>query len=187
MSTFQNFAPVGTNLARRNTLAEGLPGQTRWVANKGADQSGHVDTENIDGTGHWEIYAYNATGGALTVGAAYNFVIDGDEETNPQVIAYVDGANTNLRRTVWATEATAATSWGWFAYAGVYDVLVEGTTDVAKDDFLKFDLGVSVTALIKDGTAETDNSFACACAAQAANSAVLTRCHLIGDRKATTT
>jgi hypothetical protein len=174
--------PLG--LGRYNTLTDQgtLPGTRRWVNNKSADQASIVNPENIDGTGHWEIFAYNNTGGALVAGNFYHLTADGDEETNPFVEAFTTAANTNSRWAVCAMKATAAAAWGWFAYSGWVDVVaVEGTTDVAKDDFLKFDVDtVSVVALIKDGSAVTNNSVAIASAAQTANSVVTIRCFLLG-------
>ncbi len=143
--------------------------------------------EWVDGTDHLPqqvIRLYNATGVALTVGAPYVYRVDGDEETNPKAItpAASTTGTVSLEYVVIATEATAAAAFGWFAIHGYANVLVDGNTDVAKDDFLELLGAATPGSLLKDGTAQTANSVAIACVAQAANSAVLTRCWLLGDR-----
>lgn len=184
--SFFGFGPNNTVLGRYQSLADSLPGAVRWVQNKGTDQSGHTNTENVDGTGHWEILVYNAVGTTLTQYAVYHLTFDGDEETNPKIIAWTNAGNNNLRRCVVATEASAAATFCWVAFAGYHNVLVEGTSDVAKDDYLMVDTdGASgVDSLITSGGAvETDSTVAIACAAQASNSKVATLCYLIGAPK----
>jgi len=139
---------------------------------------------DVSGCAYRTLRVYNGTGGALTQYAMYTLSFDGDEETNPKLIANVSGASTGLYYAyrVVATEAAAAAAytdvvvWGW------YTCLVEGTTDVAKDDFLKIDTSVSTTAPIKDGTTKTTGSVAIAAEAQATNSAVAARVFLLGER-----
>lgn len=184
--SFFGLGADNSTLQRLDGLANDAPGKIRWVQNKGTDQSGHTDTENVDGTGHWEIRAYNAKGSACTANECLHLTFDGDEETNPKVIAFTDANNDNFRRLVVATEATADATFGWFAFAGVFDVLVEGTTDVAKDDYLMLDTNSTggVNSLVTSGgTVETNSTVAIACAAQAANSKVATRCYLLGQAK----
>ena len=139
---------------------------------------------NSDGTLYKVVRAYNGTGSAATANACYVLRYDGDEETNPSIVAASTSVTgtTAINYVVVATDAIAAASFGWYAIHGVYDVLVEGTTDVAKDDYLELVQSTSATALVKDGTSLTINSVAIACAAQAANSAVATRCFLFGER-----
>lgn len=153
-----------------DTAAGVVPGAERIV--KYVDSSGNVSGYQK------QVLLYNATGGACVAGAVYMVNYDGDEETNPSVIAEVAG--TANREMVVATAATASTAWGWFVYAGYVDAMVEGTTDVAKDDYLKIVEATDADAFIKDGTTLTADSFAIACAAQAANSAVLTKVFLLG-------
>lgn len=124
---------------------------------------------------------YNGTGAAMVAGRVYRIAFDGDEETNPSAVACVTLASV-YQNVVVALEDTAAASWGWFAIQGYCDAFVEGTTDVAKDDFLTCNDATDDDAFIDDTTARTVNSFAIACAAQADNSAVLTRVYLFGDR-----
>lgn len=157
----------------RCSVAADAPGSVRTVS--------YVDSNGAEtGDVCKQIRLYNATGGALTANATYMVDFDGDEETNPKVIACA--AVTVDVHVVVAAAATAAASWGWFTYAGYCDALVEGTTDVAKDDYLKIVAATSATSFIKDGTSRTADSGAIACAAQAANSSVATKVFLFGDR-----
>lgn len=127
---------------------------------------------------------YNATGGVLVLNAVYMVNYSGNPATSPQVIAAA--ASTPTRELVVAKEAVAIASWGWFCFSGWTDALVEGTTDVAIGDFLKFASATSTTAFIKDGTTITASSHAIAGAAQTANSEVATLIELLGDRATTT-
>ena len=124
---------------------------------------------------------YNGTGAATVKGRVYRVAFDGDEETNPSALAVVTLASV-YQHVVVALEAVPTASWGWFAIQGYVDAFVEGTTDVAKDDFLTCNDATDDDAFIDDTTARTVNSMAIACAAQADNSAVLTRCFVFGDR-----
>ena len=125
-----------------------------------------------------QVFLYNATGGALTQYATYEFSYDGDEETNFNVITCATA--TPPRDIVVATAATAAATWDWFVVCGYTQCGVEGTTDVAKDDFLKLTSGTSAVAFIKDGTTYTTSSHAQATEAQAANSVVNIKVFLLG-------
>lgn len=110
-------------------------------------------------------------------GEVFVVTYDGDEESCPQLVV----AGT---LSVYQEYAVVLANQG--ATAGVAKVqtkghafvLVEGTTDVAKDDYLEL-LNTEKSAK-KDGTARSVNSFAIACAAQASNSAVLTEVELLG-------
>jgi hypothetical protein len=132
-----------------------------------------------------EMRLYNAA--ATTVlGGWYELAFDGDEETNPKVITIASGAASGavtgaIQYAVVATEVVATGNWSWFVVQGNYSALVEGTTDVAKDDYLKFATGTSTTAPIKDSsTVRSTTSVAIARAAQTANSAVLTDVYIFG-------
>ena len=127
---------------------------------------------NSDGTRVLCVRLYNATGAAMVTGRVYRVAFDGDEETNPSAVACVTLANV-YQNVVVAMSDVAITSWGWFAIQGYCQAFVEGTTDVAKDDFLTVNDATDDDAFIDDTTARTINSFAIACEAQAANSAVL--------------
>lgn len=127
-----------------------------------------------------EIYLYNATAAAIVVGQCVLIEYTGLPGTNPQAIALAAKTAIYYHLAV-ALEAIADLGKGWFAITGPVDALVEGTTDVAIGDFLKVTAGTSSTGLIKDGTTKTEDSYAIAHAAQAANSNVLTKVWLIGD------
>lgn len=141
----------------------------------------YQQAENTDGTRRLAVRLYNGTGGATVVGRVYRIAFDGDEETNPKAAACVTLASV-YQNVVVALEVTADATWGWFAIQGYCQAFVEGTTDVAKDDFLTVNDATDADAFIGDTTTRTVNSFAIACEAQADNSAVLKRVYLFGDR-----
>lgn len=123
------------------------------------------------------IYAYCAA--AETRGKVRVITFDGDEETNPTAAA--PATETTVYQTVGvATVSTTAAGFLWYQIKGDCEALVEGTTDVAKDDFLEVLNGE--TSFKKDGTSRTVNSVAIAREAQASNSSVLTDVYLLGDR-----
>jgi hypothetical protein len=127
-----------------------------------------------------EIFLYNNTGGATAMGQVGLIEYTGLSTTNPQLI--ILAAKTAIYYHIAAAmEVVAAAAGVWCALMGPADILVEGTTDVAVGDFLKAVAGTSTVALIKDGTTKTEDSYAIAHAAQAANSAVLTKCYLLGE------
>jgi hypothetical protein len=166
--SFFAFGPPSDGLPRFNTLGETDAGKTRWVQNKSADQDTVVNPENVDGTGHWEIRAYNATGSANVQYDCYHLTFDGDEETNPKVIAWTDADNNNNRYLVVPQEAVAAASWGWYAFGGHCRVNVDGTADIAKDEYLFLDTdgaGGLVSLITTTGTVETNSTVAIACEA----------------------
>lgn len=137
-----------------------------------------------------EVMLFNNTGGTLTVDRPYLVRFDGDEEVNPQVIVpvvsavsgyAVSGAMTPEILVV-AQEATANQAWGWFAYEGYCNIMVEGTVNVAKDDHLK-QTATTSTALVKDADfASGVYNVAVACAAKAGAGSASTLCYLIGKR-----
>ncbi len=139
------------------------------------------ERSNTDGTKYWVVRLYNGSGGAVTAGAVYKVVYDGDEETNPKVVACTATA-TLLQNVVVATEATADAAWGWFAFKGTYSVLCNGdATDISKDDFLKIVVATDADAFVDDTTARTVNSFAIACEAETDATPSRIRVYLIGD------
>ena len=154
----------------RTTLTDTNPGA--GLFNEYIDSNG-VQTHEPQ---YW-IKVYNGTSGALTKGGVYMVVYDGDEETNPKLAAPATVAAD--AQVVVATAASADATWCWVVVSGYVDALVEGTTDVAKDDFLK--ATNAQIYFVKDATTKSTDSAAIACAAQAANSAVLTKVYLIGD------
>lgn len=141
---------------------------------------------NSDNTYGIKKRLYNATGAALVAGKCYIEAYDGDEETNPFVVV-LDSVSTNQRRLCVALEAVAIAAWGWFAIEGICNAYVVGTTDVAKDDYLKGPTsftGDLAFSLIKDGTAETINSVAIATIANTVDTTgTLIRVFLLGKPK----
>jgi hypothetical protein len=184
--SFFSMGPPSDGLPRYNSLADADAGKTRWVQNKDTDQVTVVNSENVDGTGHWEIRAYNPSGADVAY-TTYHLTFDGDEETNPRVIPWTNAGNDNFRMLVVPQEAVAAGTWGWYAFAGICKCFVEGTTDVAKDDYLMLDTdsAAGLTSLITSGgTVETNSTVAVACEAQTVASVTTAiRVNLLGAPK----
>lgn len=109
---------------------------------------------------------------------------DGDEESNPTFSAPAT-SNTYQQIAVSpkAIDVSVDGHYHWFQIKGDCEALVEGTTDVAKDDFLEVLNGED--SFKKDATTRSTNSVAIAQEAQAANSEVLTNVYLLGDRTIT--
>lgn len=168
-----NWCPTPATMPMEATALKSL-GQVRMCASQDAGSN----------TGLWwmEVYAYNATGGALTANGCYVLSYDGDEENNPKVI--VAAATATVQRFLCvATAATATADYGWVVVEGYYSVRCDGTTDIAKDDFLKLAPGTDADALIKDGTAETISSVAIAREAFATDANGNVLCYILGARK----
>ena len=123
-----------------------------------------------------QVFLYTAS--LLVANRVYQFDYDGDEETAFQAITCATA--TPPRDLVVSTAASAAGTWDWFVVCGPCQCGVEGTTDVAKDDYLKLTSGTSALAFIKDGTGYTTSSHAIATEAQAANSVVAIKVILLG-------
>jgi len=103
---------------------------------------------------------------------------DGDEAT---AVKCADAATLAVYQEVGIVlEAHTSAEYGWVQVKGKCEALVEGTTDVAKDDYLEVLNGE--VSLKKDGSARTVNSIAIACEAQASNEDVLTDVILLGGR-----
>jgi hypothetical protein len=150
--------------------------------------SGSADAPNAirsvtDASGNvgWQVRLFKPSGAALSVGQTLRVAYVGAVSGNPQVAAVASGTAT-FDRLVVASAATASGTWDWYYFEGYCKILVEGTTDVASADFLKSVAGTSTTALIKDGSTRSANSFAIAIDGQTANSEVLTLCYLLGDQ-----
>lgn len=166
---------VGTQFPAYDPIAgTPTPGFERWVHHQGR--------------GSFKLrWLYNGSGGAHARGTVHKVVYDGDEETNPKVVACTNTANLYQEVAV-AYEAAgggssiADATFGWYVVQGYVEAFVEGTTDVAKDDFLQVAVGTDADAFIGNTSARTTGSFGIACEAQAANSAVLTDIYLFGER-----
>lgn len=147
----------------------------------------NADTGKLDGTGvqgakmkqgineyiYIQVPANTAKGTPLVV------TYDGDEEV---MVKGVAAATAAFYQEIAVTPrlAGAAAEFMWCQTKGIAKMLVDGTTDVAKDDYLE--VLNTATSAVKDGAARTVNAFAIACEAQATNSAVLTTVQLLGDR-----
>lgn len=106
-------------------------------------------------------------------------VYDGDEETNPKAIQ--PATSSVYQKMVVATQDQGATAgFQWCVIEGECDGLVNGTTDVAKDDFLEVLNGTS--AFVKDATSRSTNSGAIAREAVTANANTLSKIYLFGER-----
>lgn len=146
--------------------------------------------ETIDGTGSQGarrmqgrnefLYAY-VPASALR-GEIYVVTYDGDEETNPKLVTAATLAVYQEYAVILADQGTIA-GFAWVQTKGHTYALVEGTTDVAKDDFLK--VTNTLKYCVKDATTRSTGSFAISCAAQTANSSVLTEVELIGGTQLT--
>ena len=122
------------------------------------------------------VFAYCAA--AETIGKVRAITFDGDVATNPTA-----GAPVNLAgyQTIGvATKTTTAAGYLWYQIKGDAKALVEGTTDVAKDDFLEVLNGE--TSFKKDNATRSVNSVCIAQEAQAADASVLTNVYLTGER-----
>ena len=147
--------------------------------------SAAVDT--LDGTG-----AYGARKWAGDNEFVYLYVAGSTPEGAPKIISH-DGDEEYMVKT--AAPATLAVyqevavvpklqgatgSGQWCQVRGICQVLTDGGTDIAKDDYLE--LLNAETALVKEGAARTVNSVAIACEAQAESADTLTSVNLLGDR-----
>lgn len=146
----------------------------------------NAPVETIDGTsargairsqgGNEYIYVY--LNEAKLKGEFQLIAVDGDEETNPKT---ADVATLAVYQKIGVVlEAATAAGWAWVQTKGYCKALVNGTTDVAKDDYLEV-LNTAVSA-VKDATARSVNSVAIACESQTTDAATLTDVYLIGDR-----
>lgn len=103
---------------------------------------------------------------------------DGDSALNPKAVSAT--TSTVRKQTVVATKNQGATAGFQFCVVqGYCKALVNGSTSVAKGDFLEVTNGADNA--VKDGTTQTANSFAIACEAQTAGSDTLTDVYLLGQ------
>lgn len=143
--------------------------------------------ETLDGTGaqgsrrsqgmNEFLYAYVPA--SATKGQVLVVTYDGDEETCPKLATPATLAVYQEIAVVLADQGSTA-GFAWVQVKGKCEALVEGTTDVAKDDYLE--VLNTETSFKKDATTRSTNSVAIACEAQAANSSVLTDVILLGGR-----
>lgn len=146
---------------------------------------------NSNGDYRWEVLLYvpSALQGNLAQGTPYylNFVSTAGQYLQPATMAG-NATSGTFRQLVVLQDSAKRTgtmpttgAYGWFAFKGVANVLVDGTTDVAAGNYLLSNSKTISGALILDGTTKTDESVGMALAAQATDSAVLTSVFLFGD------
>ena len=102
-------------------------------------------------------------------------------DTLRQPIAIAVGTLAVYRYIGVTLQAITAAGWYWMQIAGEVDALVEGTSDVAKGDYLEV-LNTEDSFKKDHATVRSVNSVAVALAAKTANSEVLTPVWLIGHR-----
>jgi hypothetical protein len=123
------FQIDGHLACQRDTLSTDRPNQIR------------IERDS-NGLARKEIRLYNAYASTIPVGHPCLVRYDGDEETNPFVVSGASASGTAILEIFCTPQvAVPASSWGWFTIEGYCQALVEGTTDVAKDDFLKLVIG----------------------------------------------
>lgn len=114
---------------------------------------------------------------STAAGTPMTITYDGDEETNPKAIAAATAAFG--QKACVTTVAQVSAGFQWCVIEGECSALIDGTTDVAKDDFLEvINAGV---AFIKDAASRAATSKAIAREAQTTNAATMTKIYLIGD------
>jgi hypothetical protein len=154
---------------QRDTISETHPGKTRVL-------------RDSNGLPREEIWLYNNYASAIPAYQPCLVRYDGDEEKNPFVVSGAAASGTLVvERVVVPQVAVPAASWGWFVIGGNCTCLVEGTSDVAKDDYLRA-AAATHGGLTKDGTALSHTACGIAREAQAANSAVAILVYLLGER-----
>lgn len=159
---------------QRDTLSLTSPGKTRQ------------ERDATTGLPREEVWLYNAYASALPAGHPCLVRYDGDEETNPFVVSGASVSGTAVvEEYCTPVVAVPATSWGWFTIAGYCQALCVGTTDIAKDDYLKLVIGTT-GGLIKDGTSLSANTVAIARAAHTTDTTpTLVDVYIIPQRHAT--
>ena len=154
----------------RSSLANDTPGARRAVSYIASD--GTVTNEP-----QIQHRIYNGLGAASVTGGAYVIAYDGDEETNPKFILPVTAAFDSECCVTPAIVADA--TWSWVVTAGYVDALVEGTTDVVKDDFLKV-TQANGASFITDTSTRSADSMAIATAGQTSATPTLTKIFILG-------
>lgn len=144
--------------------------------------------ETLDGTGAqgsrkvvgMNEYLFAYVPASAVKGEVYVVTYDGDEETNPKLIAAATLAVYQEVAVVLKDQGASA-GFNWVQTKGKVGMLVEGTSDVAKDNYLEV-LNTEKSAKLDHASVRSVNSIAIACEAQATNSAVLTDVILLGGR-----
>jgi len=143
--------------------------------------------ETVDGTGaqgsrmaagvnefvYMQVPATTAAGTPLVV------TYDGDEEVMVKGVAPATLAVYQDIAIVPVLQGSAA-GFQWCQTKGLCKALLDGTTDIAKDDYLE--LVNAETAFIQDSTARSTNSVAIACEAYTSTPDALKTVQMLGDR-----
>jgi hypothetical protein len=144
--------------------------------------------ETLDGTGAqgarkvvgMNEYLFAYVPASAVKGEVYVVTYDGDEETCPKLIAAGTLAVYQEVAVVLADQGASA-GFAWVQTKGKVKMLVEGTSDVAKDNYLEV-LNTEKSAKLDHASVRSVNSVAIACEAQTTNSDVLTDVILLGGR-----
>ena len=169
-----------SSLINQAHFIRGLDSQTNPVQPLKIRVSEYLDSNGAQAGHRLQVFLYNATGAATVDGQVCMVAYDGDEETNPSCIA---SATTAVQRDFVVSDGIiAVTSWGWWTVNGYANVLVEGTTDLTKDDYIQ-----AVTAAayaVEDTTSQTADSIGIYCDVDYTTNAVSTgapkKCFLFG-------
>ena len=123
-------------------------------------------------------YVYMQVPASTAKGTPLVVTHDGDEEV---MVKGVAPATLAVYQEIAVTPrlAGAAAEFMWCQTRGICQVLVDGTTDIAKDAYLE--LLNAETALVSDSTARSVNSVAIACEAYTLTVDALKTVQLLGD------
>jgi hypothetical protein len=145
------------------------------------------NVETVDGSGMQGArkrqgvneFVYIQVPASTAAGSPLIVTHDGDEEV---MVKGVAPATLAVYQEVAVTPKLAGSSaeFMWCQVRGVCKALCDGTTDIAKDDYLE--LVNAETAFIIDSTARSVNSVAIACEAYTNTTDALKTVNLLGDR-----
>lgn len=124
-------------------------------------------------------YVYMQVPATTAAGTPLIVTQDGDEEVMVKGVAPATLAVYQEVAIVPKLQGAAA-GFQWCQVRGICKALLDGTTDIAKDDYLE--LVTVETALIYDSTARSVNSVAIACEAYTSTTDALKTVNMLGDR-----
>ncbi len=147
-----------------------------------ADELVESKKKHLAGQSVWQgktLYQFLYVPASTVAGEILIKAFDGDEETNPKAVA--PATSSVYQKVVVATVDQGATAgFQWCVVEGECSALVDGTTDVAKDDFLE--VLNATNNFVKDATSRSVNSAAIAREAVTANADTLSLIYLFGER-----
>ena len=147
------------------------------IAGSGEDLGGVYGQRTLE-EGNRE-YVFCQVPASTPAGTPLKLSYDGDEESNPKGAVPSTDASVKHLIVFNPTLVGSSAEFQKCQYRGDADILVDGTTDVAKDDFLEvINAG---TGLIKDGTTKTVQSVAIAQEALTTNANTKTNVYLLGE------